>query len=162
MTAHIRLATFGDEWALADLNAFVQNLHVENNPTRFRPAALDVVAAWFQGLVGDPTVHIWIAEEDGKPVGYASMIVHNREQNPFCHARRFVEIDQISVHPDYRRRGIGRSLLQHIIRSAHAEGIRDVELSSWSFNAGAQEVFRSLGFEPKLIRFGRESSESGE
>ena len=161
MNAHIRIAVLGDERALADLNAFVQNLHVENKPSFFKSADLDEVASWFRSLISDPAVKIWIAEEGGEPVGYAIMILHSREENPFCYARCFVEIDQIGVHPGYRHRGIGRSLIEHIIRTAHTEGIRDIELSSWSFNTEAHESFRRLGFKPKLIRFGRESSVTG-
>lgn len=162
MTVQLRLAVPGDERVLAELNAFVQALHVHSEPSLFKPSSLDEVSAWFAGLIDNPSAQIWMAEEEGQVLGYASMIVHNREENPFCYARRYAEIDQISVRPGHRRRGIGRSLMEHILHTAHSAGIREVELSSWSFNTEAHEAFRRLGFKPRLIRFGRESSGSGE
>jgi GNAT superfamily N-acetyltransferase len=161
MNAHIRLAVLGDERSLADLNAFVQDLHVENEPSYFRPADLEEVASWFRGLIGDPEGQIWIAEVNGKPVGYVYMVLNNHEEDPFSPARRWIEIDQIVVRPEYQRRGIGRSLVKHVIRAAHTKGICDIELASWSFNTSAHEAFRRLGFKPIYICFGRESSATG-
>jgi GNAT superfamily N-acetyltransferase len=161
MNAHLRLAALGDEQALAELNAFVQDPHVENEPSHFRPADSGEVASWFRGLIGDPEGQIWIVEASGKLVGYAYMTLNDHEEDPFSPARRWVEIDQIVVHPNYQRRGIGRSLIEHIIRTAHTEGIRDVELSSWSFNTSAHEAFQHLGFKPMFFHFGRESSATG-
>ena len=59
---------------------------------------------------------------------------------------------------DHRRKGVGRTLIQVVLQAAEDEGIRDVELSTWVFNISAQEAFRRLGFSPKVVRFGRESS----
>jgi len=156
MNATMRRAVLGDEGALAELNAFVHEFHVTNKPSFFRPASRDEVAAWFRGLLEDPAVRIVIAEEGLTPVGYASVFLHARPENPFCHARRWFEIDQIGVRPDRQRRGIGRALVRHVLEAAQGEGICEVELTSWCFNSGAQEAFSRLGFAPKAVRFGRE------
>ena len=44
-------------------------------------------------------------------------------------------------------------LVQAALDEARRRGIRDIELSSWSFNGEAHETFRRLGFTPKVIRF---------
>ena len=154
MNATIRRAAPGDERTLAELNAFVQDFHVINNPAYFKPGAREEVTAWFKGLLEKSTVKIWIAEAGGVPVGYASAFLLERAENTFCRSRRWLEIDQIGVRPDWRRRGIGRALVQVVLGAANEEGIREVELSSWVFNTGAQEAFRRLGFTPKVVRFG--------
>lgn len=66
------------------------------------------------------------------------------------------EIDQIGVTPDRKRQGVGRALVRTVLADAHVHGIRDVELSSWSFNQQAHEAFRKLGFAPIRVRFGLE------
>ncbi|MGH2404820.1 MAG: GNAT family N-acetyltransferase [bacterium] len=108
MNATTRRAAPGDERTLAELNAFVQDFHVINNPAYFKPGAREEVTAWFKGLLEKSTVKIWIAEAGGVPVGYASAFLHERAENAFCRSRRWLEIDQIGVRPDWRRRGIGR------------------------------------------------------
>ncbi len=157
MSAMICLAASGDEEVLAGLNASVQAFHVANHPQQFRPADLGEVAAWFRGLLGKPTVRIWIAQLDGMPVGYASAFWQERPQTPFGFARRWIEIDQIGVRPEFQRAGVGRQLVAQVFQAADADGIRDVELSSWCFNEGAHKAFARLGFAPQVVRFSRKS-----
>jgi ribosomal protein S18 acetylase RimI-like enzyme len=73
-------------------------------------------------------------------------------------ARHWCEIDQIAVDPNYRRRGIARSLNLKAIAEIRTEGIRDIEATSWFFNEETHEVFRRLGFLPKTVRFEFKSS----
>jgi GNAT superfamily N-acetyltransferase len=79
-------------------------------------------------------------------------------ENPFVQARRWFDIDQIAVDPDCRRTGIASALIRHAISEAHSEGVV-VEAASWSFNEGAHELFRQLGFVLKTIRFELKSAE---
>jgi GNAT superfamily N-acetyltransferase len=153
MNTTIRRAALGDERALTELNAFVHGFHVANNPSHYKPASPDEVAAWFRDLFGNRAARIWIAEEARIPVGYASVSLRERAENPFCLARRWFDIDQIAVRPDRQRHGIGRALVQHVLAEARAEGIREVELTCWCFNPGAQEAFQRLGFAPTLTQF---------
>ena len=160
MNVTIRRAVVGDEQALTRLNAFVHDLHVASKPLYFKPAVPEDVAAWFKGLLERSTVRIWIAERDGTAVGYVSVFLRERGENIFGHARQWLELDQIGVHPDDRRGGIGRALVDVVLQAAETDRIRDVELSSWAFNKGAQQAFRRLGFTPTVVRFARESSKA--
>jgi GNAT superfamily N-acetyltransferase len=140
MDLTIRRATAADAPMLVTLNAFVHELHVTNNPAYFKPGLPDGVAAWFRGLLEKPTTWIWIAE-------------------PFSRSRRWVELDQMGVRPDNRRNGLARALVDMVVEASKAADIRDVELSCWVFNAGAQEAFRRLGFTPRVVRFVLDSGE---
>ena len=153
MSVNIREAVLGDERRLAELNGCVQKLHVASRPDSFKPSDIDEVAEWFKTFLESVSSHIWIAEEQGKVVGYVTSIVHERAETPFCHARRWCEIDQIGVDPGFRRRGIGSALIQKAVATARAEGIAVVELGSWSFNEGARQAFGKLGFVPKFVRW---------
>ena len=144
--------------ALAELNGFVHEFHVTNNPCYFKTAPLEEVTAWFRRLLADPTVRIWVAEEAGLPVGYVYVCLHDRPANLLCHARRWFEIGEIGVRPGRQRSGIGRALVEQVMAAALEQGIEDVELASWSFNSDAQEAFRRLGFVPNMIRFGQKIS----
>jgi len=154
MNVTIRRAVLGDERVLAELNAVVHDLHLKNNPAYFKPTVGEDVVAWFRGLLEQPPVQIWIAEVDSVAVGYACVFLRERPETPFCHARRWLEIDQMGVCPDWRRRGVARALVRAVLQAAGDAGIREVELSSWVFNRDAQVAFQRLGFTPKVVRFG--------
>jgi GNAT superfamily N-acetyltransferase len=158
MIATIRTAIVGDEELLAKLNSFVHDLHVVRRPDHFKPAQVSELAGWYRSLLERSTARMWIAENEGNPVGYVLAIVHHVPENPFCQARHWCEIDQIAVDPNYRRQGIARSLVLKAIAEARIEGIRDIEATCWSFNNETHEVFQGLGFVPKTVRFELESS----
>jgi GNAT superfamily N-acetyltransferase len=153
MSTNIRPGGFGDEAILAGLNDFVQELHLGRRPDHFRPTQSAERATWYRSLLEKSTTRIWIAEEDGVPVGYLLAILHEAPANPFVRARRWCEIDQVGVDPHRRRRGIARALILSAVSWAKTAGISQIEAASWSFNDGVVEMFRRLGFVPKTTRF---------
>ena len=155
MTVSIRAASSADGATLASLNDFVHGLHVAARPDFFRVAPPEEAGPWFASLAEAPGARIWIAEEDGAPVGYVLVFFHERGERPFSHARRWCEVDQLAVDPRWRRKGTARALIETALEEARRRGIRDIELSSWAFNTAAHETFRRLGFTPKVIRFER-------
>src|SRR4051794_10164195 len=152
-TVTIRTAAHRDGDLLATLNAFVQELHVAERPDIFKPAQRREVADWFEQLLRKATVHIWIAESQGAPIGYVVALLRERTEGPFCLARRWYEIDQIAVAPDHREKGVGRLLVETVLAEARAEGIRNVEANCWAWNEVAHQAFRGCGFASKEIRF---------
>jgi hypothetical protein len=66
----IRRAVHGDVPVLARLNGVVHDLHVQAFPSYFKPTDGDELAARYQSLLSQPTTRIWLAEVDGRPVGY--------------------------------------------------------------------------------------------
>jgi GNAT superfamily N-acetyltransferase len=149
----IRLATAEDADLIARLNAIVQEIHVTERPDQFSPTAVEDVSAWLRPLLLNARVHVWIAESSGVAAGYVSAAFHDRPATPFTPARRWCEMDQIAVDPAWRRRGVARALIGALVANARTEGIRQIEAVSWSFNDGAAETLRRVGFTPKLQRF---------
>lgn len=155
MSITIRLATYGDVPVLVELNKEVHTMHASAYPSFFKHPVHDEVFAWFQSLLGKDDAQIWLAEEVGTPVGFAYVTVQERPANPFCHERRYLEIDQISIRADKQRSGVGRQLIEHVLRTGEQNGVCDVELSCWCFNTDAQHAFRRLGFAPRWVKFRR-------
>jgi GNAT superfamily N-acetyltransferase len=153
MSTRIRPAVIGDEVLLADLNGFVQELHLAKRPDHFRSTQSAELATWYRSLLEEPTTRVLIAEEDGVPVGYLLAILHEAPESPFVRGRRWCEIDQVAVDPTRRSRGIARALILDAASWAKAQGISQIEAASWSFNDRAHEVFGRLGFVPKTTRF---------
>lgn len=155
MRIKVRQGGEGDEHMLANLNSFVQELHVANAPERFKPVETFAVAEWYGKMLKNPDCRVWIAEADELPAGYVLSVCYDRPENPFCFRRVYCEIDQISVSPEFRRKGVARALIERVLAEARAVGIRDIELNSWSFNTEAHDTFRALGFHPQIVHFSR-------
>ena len=155
MSVNVRQATVDDVEALVALCRCVQELHLAHRPDHFKDADAHSFAEWFNSKLRDHAVRAWIAESDGHAVGYVLAITHNRPANAFCFAHQFGEIEQIAVLPDYRRKGIARRLVHHVLEYLQSQDISDIELTSWSFNSDAHVAFRALGFRDKTIRFER-------
>ena len=151
----VRRAVVGDEQALAALNRFVHDLHAARRPDYYKTTRVEDVAAWFRERLESPIPAAWIAEENGVPIGYVLALFYDRPDNAFRQARQWCEIDQIAVDPAWRRRGIGRILMDAALDEARARAISHVELSSWAFNTDAHAMFRRLGFEPRMVTFER-------
>ncbi len=137
------------------LNAYVHGIHVAQRPNWFKPAEFEDVVSRFADLLDQPAARVWLAEQDAQPVGYVCASREQRHASPLVRERRWLEINEMGVRPDKQRRGIGRLLIDHVLKAARDEGILEVELSSWSFNTTAHEAFRKYGFSPKVTRFHR-------
>ena len=70
-----------------------------------------------------------------------------------------IDIHNVAVHPDYRRHGVGRGMLSHIVREAGRIGSESITLEVRKSNEGAQALYRSLGFEICGVRKGYYSND---
>jgi GNAT superfamily N-acetyltransferase len=157
MSITVRAANEGDVELLAALNGVVHELHVAALPAYFKQPEPGAVAELFRSKLRRTDVRIWIASAGATPAGYAVVGIRERTETELCRARSFYEVDEIAVSAAHRRQGMARALLERVFAEARSQGVRDVELTSWSFNADAHAAFQALGFRPKVVRFGRES-----
>ncbi len=63
-----------------------------------------------------------------------------------------VQINNIAVHPDARKLGLGEALLRHCLALVRAEGASFVSLEVRVTNAAARRLYEKLGFEVFGIR----------
>lgn len=152
-TLLIRRAGVGDAQTLAQLNAHVHALHVEARPHVFKPLDVEAAERWYAELLQKPDTRAWLAQEDGTALGYVLAFPREAAESIFCHARRWYELDQIAVAPAARQRGIARRLVAAVRDAARADGVTDIQLSTWDFNQRAQAAFEHLGFSLKTLRF---------
>jgi GNAT superfamily N-acetyltransferase len=54
--------------------------------------------------------------------------------------------EDLVVHPEERKRGIGEALLKHVVQQARAEGILRITLLTDMQNERAQAMYRRAGF----------------
>lgn len=81
---------------------------------------------------------VWMDGE--RVVGNASLIPY------FIHGKRHYLIANVAVHPDYRRRGIGRSLTARAVEFIRRSNSPSVWLHVREDNLPAEQLYRSMGF----------------
>jgi ribosomal-protein-alanine acetyltransferase len=79
---------------------------------------------------------IWIAEQAGELVGASATRTVADE----------VEVLTLGVAPSWRRRGVGRRLMDAALSNAGQEGARQVFLEVRESNGGARAFYAALGF----------------
>jgi ribosomal protein S18 acetylase RimI-like enzyme len=150
----IRPATPKDSLTLSALCRDVQSLHAEHHPQVFKMPQSDKFAVeFFDEILASPEFTTYIAEADGRPLGYILCRLVDRPENAFTFTNRFLLIDQISVRPDAQRRGVGTSLLKKAEGLARELGFAKIQLDSWDFNLEAHACFEKFGFEKFNYRF---------
>lgn len=95
------------------------------------------------GLRGLPTSVVYLAYSNNQPIGLAVCFLGF---STFA-AKPLLNIHDLVVHPEYRRRGIGSRLLAHVEQDARDRGCCKVTLEVRRDNAVAQSVYRRSGFE---------------
>lgn len=93
----------------------------------------------------NPLARCWVAELDGRVAGaLVGWLILDEYQ-----------IATIAVHPDSRRRGVGRALFGHALEAAEAENAARFTLEVRAGNAAAQALYREFGFTMTGISPGR-------
>lgn len=88
--------------------------------------------------------YVWV--EDGRIVGNLTLI-------PFIFSGRwYYLIANVAVHPDFRRRGIGRMLTARALSHIREHGVSEAWLQVRDDNPDAIELYRSLGFVERIRR----------
>lgn len=121
-------ATFAHLYPSEDLAAFLAEAHA---PARY--------AAW----ASDPAYALWIAEQDGTPVGYAlagPCHLPHPEVTPDCG-----ELWRIYVRPELQGSGLGGRMLAEALAWLERPG-RRLWIGVWSLNLGAQRLYGRHGF----------------
>jgi len=97
---------------------------------------------WASGLVDRSPIPVsgYVWEEQGRVVGNLSLIQVNQR------GVRTYLIANVAVHPDFRRRGIGRALTQAAVDYARRRGCHTARLQVREDNPGALRLYQDLGF----------------
>jgi len=88
-----------------------------------------------------PKAHALIIECDGKPAGFC---VYFYNFSTFA-GRPGIYVEDVFVRPEFRRRGLGRTVFQHLARKAVAEGCARMEWAVLNWNEPAIRFYESLG-----------------
>jgi len=101
----------------------------------------------------NPSSYYVVARQGQELVGYAGMWILSGEAH----------ISTLAVHPSFRRRGLGRLLLRHLLAAARERGAARATLEVRESNHAAQALYESCGFQAagRLHKYYADTGEHG-
>jgi ribosomal protein S18 acetylase RimI-like enzyme len=142
----IRTANSKDIINLQKLYQQVDILHQQALPEIFNSVdEFERTNSWFEARFEDDTYCMLVAEYQGEILGVVEIQIR-QTQNPCLKPRTYGHIRDIIVDEAWRKRGIGKSLMQDAHKWAKQQGASSVELISFSFNTEALSFYRNLGY----------------
>lgn len=85
-----------------------------------------------------------IAEIEGKPAGYAKLIVGSIESG--IEAKHPIELSRLYSHQEFLGKGVGQNLMDACFERADSEGHDVMWLGVWEYNPRAQRFYEKNGF----------------
>ncbi|MBN1662833.1 MAG: GNAT family N-acetyltransferase [Deltaproteobacteria bacterium] len=82
----------------------------------------------------------FMASMNGKIVG-AILAGHDGRRGYLYH---------LAVHPNYRRLGFGRKLVEHSLQALKKQGIQKCHLFAFQYNAAGIAFWKSIGWTPRV------------
>ena len=66
---------------------------------------------------------------------------------------KYIEIDNFIVHPDHRKKGIGKMMTDYLAQKASTENCTCIVLDAFTGNFNAHRFYYNQGYEPKGFHF---------
>jgi GNAT superfamily N-acetyltransferase len=95
---------------------------------------------WSAEFFADPRHHLAVAVDDGVVVGMASAVHYVHPDKP-----PQLWINEVAVADPYHRRGIGRQLLERLLRLATELECTEAWVLTDRMNTAAQRLYESVG-----------------
>jgi ribosomal protein S18 acetylase RimI-like enzyme len=156
-TVNVRPATAADLPRLGRLGALLVEAHYNLDAQRFlatKPRTPADYASFLARQLGKPDVAVLVADVSGDVIGYAYAAVEGYDYMALRGPAGVVH--DILVDPEFRRRGIGRLLLDAALAFLKVRGAPRVVLTTAEGNEAAQRLFARAGFRRTMIEMTRE------
>ena len=123
------------------------------------PADLDGVLAVEEASFNNPTSRAWYEAELARPEVCKVFVIRAPEHRVAGFAAFWKVVDEmhinnLAVHPECRRRGLGRRLLAGTLEAAYAMGVRRATLEVRRSNLAAHRLYAAAGFRVMGVRQG--------
>ncbi|MBU1050543.1 GNAT family N-acetyltransferase [Candidatus Bipolaricaulota bacterium] len=138
---NIRLATMDEIDVLVELR--VAMFEAMGHSKESLIPAIEPMREYFQQHLPTGAFRVWIAEYQGAPVASIGLVIHSIPPSPRNTRGEVAYIMNLITLPEYRRRGIARRLLLHVMDVARSEGIPKACLHA---SSEGRPLYEQLGF----------------
>lgn len=143
----IQIERTKDHDMISKLNESVQTLHHKLYPDNFKKFDLKSVTKFFKGILTSDDSYAFLAKIDSEPVGYILCMVKTRKENEFQFEKEMLYVDQISINEKFRKKGVGKKLMEKALDLAKELQLSEIQLDHWVQNEEAGNFFKQMGFE---------------
>ncbi len=98
-------------------------------------------------LFGARNWHCLVVEDSSFDTLAGFILYTFADLNRSFHLAPLVYVDHIYVKPHYRKKGIGRNLIDHLKNLSKKKGVNRIELLCMKNNSCGQQFYKSLGVE---------------
>ncbi|MEZ4223251.1 MAG: GNAT family N-acetyltransferase [Polyangiaceae bacterium] len=155
MSPHVRLARSEDLEPTARLAGELVRMHHAVDPDRFfLPNQVESgYAWWFERELARKEARLFVAEAEGRILGYAYGTLEERDWNLLLDSHGAVH--DIFVVEDARKTGVGELLVNALVSELEAMGAARILLGTMVSNTPAQRLFARCGFRPTMLEMTR-------
>lgn len=149
----VREARRQDAGAVAALWKQMMDFHGEQDARfRFRGDAVREFERHFHDTLHSRDAHLSVADAGGQVIGYVLGEIHARK--PLYPVGRYGFVSDISVSEEWRRRGVGRAMVNDLMEWFRRRGVTAVELFVAEANPVSSAFWQEMGFAPflRLVR----------
>jgi ribosomal protein S18 acetylase RimI-like enzyme len=105
--------------------------------------AIDPMRDYFQEHLPSGAFRVWVAEHQGEPIASIGLVIHSIPPSPKNLIGKEAYVMNLVTLPEFRRRGIAKKLLLHVLDTVRSEGMRVVSLHA---SAEGHRLYEGLGF----------------
>lgn len=96
----------------------------------------------FHRVLNNPNNHVYVAEDAGKVVGFINFTT----RDAIRYAEPVIELDELYILPEMRRRGIAKALMKKLYEYAKIIDCSFISIESASYRNEGHAFYEKLGF----------------
>ena len=148
MKINIRKAIPDDYDAVCAIYEEIDTYHRKHLPNIFqKPDGPARELEYYTALLNDEHVGFYLAEVEGKIIGFGHVVLINSREFPILVPRVYALVDAIAIKDAYQHHGIGKMLMDEMETWAIGSGAASVELNVYEFNQNAISFYEGLGYQ---------------
>jgi GNAT superfamily N-acetyltransferase len=125
---------------------------VARSDMQLRPNAEVTMKQWLTSRFRQPSIMGFVAESNGEFAGFLIGRIDDWESvPPVIEPRRIGIIDAVYVEDNFRRKGIGRQLIDHAVEAMREADAIAVETIYDAWNEASTKAWHRAGFAPWMV-----------
>ncbi|MFC2079228.1 GNAT family N-acetyltransferase [Candidatus Bipolaricaulota bacterium] len=105
--------------------------------------SIDSMCDYFEKHLPSGAFRVWVAEHKGTPIASIGLVIHSIPPSPHNAVGKEAYLMNLVTLPEYRRQGIAKRLLRHVVDIVRSEGIQTVSLHA---SSEGRRLYEELGF----------------
>lgn len=142
----IKKAEIKDIEQMVSILEQISKLHYENRPSIFKEKSKAEIEKMAVDLINDIDKKI-IITTDNKSKIYGLLVYKIKKVKEHINLKdsKILWVKELGVDEKYRKRGIGKKLLEEAEKIAKELKCKRIELNCWNFNKDAIKFYKSIG-----------------